>query len=349
MADHREAVVYGVFKAMGDLLSAVAVIRKQLDLGYRVHLLIFPRAALKDFISLLDLGPNNDLLSLHDVPAGGRLFSFLKEMSRLRPKGVWISPHAPIAAASRKIPIGLRLVRDLFWRGTSIGGADSEPHHWLFDVAVPVDRKLPLGEREWGAFRMWRPAGMGETRELPQFLPEIMGLRNEPYLYDLLIHPGASTWSRMWSVDHYVEMVKLLPRDRRIGMLGLPHEIVEFRDKMPEDWQVEFLSGSLKNALMTIARARVMLCMDSGIVHVAKVLQVPTAAIFGKTDPVSVIGPEDDVITPIYERKFDCQPCGQRGCSQPELYCMNVVTPATVANVLTTLLQQTDRQLLVQL
>lgn len=329
-ASRDEALVYGVFKAMGDLLSAAAVVRKQLDLGYRVHLLVFPGQALKTFISLLDFGQHRDKLSVHDVPSAGGLFSFLKEMRAIKPKGVWISPHAPVEAASTKIPWLLCVTRALFWRSAVIAGADTEPGNRFFDVRVPVDRNLCLADREWAGFRLWRREGMEEETGRARFLPEIMYLREEAPRYDLLIHPGANAKNRSWPVDHFVETVKLLPDAGRVAVLGLAQEIEALRDRIPAERNVEFISGDLKSALMTIARARVLLSMDSGNVHFAKVLRVPTIAIFGKSDPVNIVG-SNDIVTPIYERKFDCQPCGLRECSQPEVYCMNTVMPATVA------------------
>jgi heptosyltransferase-2 len=174
---------------------------------------------------------------------------------------------------------------------------------------------------------------MRNVREPARFIAEIMNLRDRPAKYDLLIHLGANAKNRSWPPEHFAETVRLLPEVERVAVVGLPGEVDPLRALMPKGRHVEFLVGSLKDALSAIASTRLLLSMDSGNVHFAEALNVSTVAIFGKSDPRNIIG-ESRVVRAVYEKKFPCQPCGQAECTQPEVYCMNSVMPQTVAEVL---------------
>lgn len=128
----------------------------------------------------------------------------------------------------------------------------------------------------------------------------------------------------------YAEVVALIPTTYRIAILGLPDDLEAMRRTLPARSSIEFLTGSITDALMTIAQARVVLTMDSGTVHFANVLGVRVVALFGKSDPATIIARSATVL-PIYEKSFDCQPCQKATRHQSEVYCMNAIRPATVA------------------
>jgi heptosyltransferase-2 len=329
-------IVFGAFKAMGDLLCASPVIRSELDAGSRVHLLVFNNNSLFEFARLIDFGPNQDLLTLHFLPVPARLQAigtFLREMSSINPDLVWVSPHAPAPASSWRIPALLRFVKALYWERAKLAGADSERMSFLFDRRISVDRKLPFVEREWEAFHAIRGGAMGVHPVRIAFLPEIMRLRYNTPAYDLLIHPGANAKNRSWPFQHYAEVVQNLPKHYRIGVVGLPKDVAAMKAILPMDHNIDFMTGTLKESLIALARSRVLLTMDSGNVHFARVLGVPAVALFGKSDPINVIALNDG-ITAIYERKFTCQPCEQAVCSQPEVYCMNSLSPELIVKAI---------------
>lgn len=327
-----QTIVFGAFKAMGDLLCASPVIRSELDAGSSVHLLLFNNNSLFEFVRLIDFGPNQDRLKLHFLPVPARpqvIRTFLREMSGIRPDIVWISPHAPAPASSWRIPALLRLVKALYWKQAKLAGADSERMSFLFDRRIAVDRKLPFVEREWEAFRAIRGSALGIHPMPISFLPEITKFRHTAPVYDLLIHPGANAKNRSWPFQHYAKVVEDLPERYRIGVVGLPQDIRAMKAVLPVDRDIDFLTGTLKDSLVALARSRVLLTMDSGNVHFARVLGVPAVALFGKSDPVNVIALNQG-ITAVYERKFPCQPCEQAHCIQPEVYCMNSLSPELV-------------------
>lgn len=341
LVERTSTLVYGAFKAMGDILNASPVIASQLDSGYEVKLLIFPGPALPEFIRLIDFGPNRNNLELVPLPVSLGIKTFLDYFSwakAMEPGLIWISPHAPRSASSWKIPILLWSTKKMFWKKARLAGASSESLSILFDESVSVDRNLPHMEREQLAFSMLCDSTKTPLRRI-SFIPRIQDQRKLPPLYDLLIHPGANVPSRMWPVSRYQELVRLLPPLLRIAVVGIPGDIEMMRLALPADRDIAFLTGSLEQAISAIARSRAVLAMDSGAMHFAKILDVPAVALFGKCDPATVIASGGNVL-PIYERKFPCQPCGKPGCSQPEAYCINSIEAPTVARSLVSLINQ---------
>jgi GT2 family glycosyltransferase/ADP-heptose:LPS heptosyltransferase len=324
------SIVFGVFSGMGDLLWAAPVIQAELDRGVSVHLLLFPGRALREFCDLLDLSPYRDHLHLHTLPADRKDWPrFLAEMRALSPKTVWISPHAPVVAASRKIPILLRALQLLFWRRARLAGAESEPSAQFLHRRLPVDRNLPLKRREWAAYRLLRPS-LPEQPPVPRFDPTITALRRTAPRYDLVIHPGAGAKNRIWPFENYPALLHFLPADWKIAVLGLPGDVAALRKILPSGRAIDYITGSLRESLTTLASARALLAMDSGNMHFADVLGIPTVAIFLKDDPATVIG-RHSRIEPVFRPRFPCQPCGRRLCNQPAIYCVDTVDPVLVA------------------
>jgi heptosyltransferase-2 len=86
-------------------------------------------------------------------------------------------------------------------------------------------------------------------------------------------------------------------------------------------------STSLREALALISRCRVFVSNDSGLMHVAAALGVPTVAVFGSTNPVTTgpMGPRFSIL----RRPADCSPCYRETCPE-DFRCMNAITAEDV-------------------
>jgi len=336
-----KTIVYGVFKGMGDLLNAAPVILEELQTGNKIKLLIFHGFWLEEFSYLLDFGVNSSNLEVFYLPRFNKWSDFKRfwsEMSHLHPDLIWISPHAPQPASSWKIPFALWFLKTFLWRHAQLAGADTERFSGLFDIKIPVDRDLSLMEREYAAFSMLKGNAGSTPPPSVAFIEPIRRHREEEPLFDLLIHPGANAVNRSWPYAHFAALAQLIPTHYRVAILGLPKDIEQARKVFPTDRGIQFLTGTLQEAIATIASSRVLFCMDSGNVHFANFLNMPAVALYGKSDPANIVGTWGSVF-PIYEQKFPCQPCGKATCSQPEVYCMNSIAPETVAKQLLQMLE----------
>jgi heptosyltransferase-2 len=83
----------------------------------------------------------------------------------------------------------------------------------------------------------------------------------------------------------------------------------------------------LGDALALIKRCQLFVCNDSGLMHVATALKVPTVAIFGSTDSVAT-GPRGKDAR-IVKQDMECSPCLKPEC--PVGYrCLLAVQPEDV-------------------
>ena len=92
---------------------------------------------------------------------------------------------------------------------------------------------------------------------------------------------------------------------------------------------------TLREAISLIARCRLFVSNDSGLMHVAGALGTPTVAIFGSTNPLttSPVGQKSIVIT----KNVDCSPCLKKTCPT-DFICMDLITTDEVYNTAVALL-----------
>jgi heptosyltransferase-2 len=92
---------------------------------------------------------------------------------------------------------------------------------------------------------------------------------------------------------------------------------------------------SLREAISLIARCRLFVTNDSGLMHVAGALGVPTVAVFGSTNPrtTSPVGRKSIVIT----KNVPCSPCLKETCPT-DFICMDLITADEVYDTAVSLL-----------
>ncbi len=83
-------------------------------------------------------------------------------------------------------------------------------------------------------------------------------------------------------------------------------------------------------ALAVIARLGLMLSNDSGLMHAAAALAVPTVAVFGSTEPraTAPLGPAVAVV----REPVECSPCLQPECPRGKMICFTGVSADMVAS-----------------
>ena len=90
------------------------------------------------------------------------------------------------------------------------------------------------------------------------------------------------------------------------------------------------LSGkmTLRESIALVALARVFITNDSGPMHLAAAIGVPTVGIFGSTED-SLTGPVGRKAVSVRE-KIDCSPCFKRECPFGHYDCLKRVEAARV-------------------
>ena len=129
------------------------------------------------------------------------------------------------------------------------------------------------------------------------------------------IHPFAANPTRAWHEDNFVELANALQQEYggKILLFGgkgdrrLADAMSQRISPMP---LMAVGSTSLRQSMALLARCRLLVCNDSGIMHLAASLQVPLVAVFGPQSPAK-FGPWGKNCRVIY-RKFPCSPCRQK-------------------------------------
>lgn len=163
------------------------------------------------------------------------------------------------------------------------------------------------------------------------------------------INPGATYGSaKRWPAEHFTALIRSIINelDGRVIIFGSAAEVeianeiinnLEPRTSNPEP-RILNMTGrtNLRELAALISECDAFVTNDSGPMHIAAALHVPTAALFGSTDS-SATGPFGEghkIIT----KKLSCSPCLERECPESHLKCMTEISPNEVFSALKDLL-----------
>ena len=132
-----------------------------------------------------------------------------------------------------------------------------------------------------------------------------------------VIAPGARSHIKRWTADGYARVADRLIADHRLPVVftGEPaeEEVVEAvlaRMERRAHSAVGLLTARQLGALM--GRARLVITNDSGALHLASLVNAPTVAVFGPTDPARY-GPRA-ARARVVRRALFCAPCERPLC-----------------------------------
>ncbi len=125
--------------------------------------------------------------------------------------------------------------------------------------------------------------------------------------------------------------------EAKVVLMGSPSEkeICEYVAQTMKNKSLDLCGQTtLGEAMAVTKRCNLFVTNDSGLMHVAAALDVPTVAIFGSTDPIAT-GPRNQKARVVHH-DLDCTPCLKREC--PTHYnCMLSITPDEVWKEMETL------------
>jgi heptosyltransferase I len=150
--------------------------------------------------------------------------------------------------------------------------------------------------------------------------------------------PGPIPLYKTWPSAHFVATGKqLLARGLTPVIIGARVDIPEAQAMADQiGCKAVSLAGRTRLGELTalIERAKVLIGIDSGPMHVAVALRVPTVALFGPTDP-AVTGPQGDSNI-VLRHVYPCSPCRKPVCDGRP--CMSEISPDEVMQAVTQLL-----------
>lgn len=161
----------------------------------------------------------------------------------------------------------------------------------------------------------------------------------------IALAPGAAYGTaKRWIMERYGELALrcVWENEQDVVVVGAPREI-EIAEQVARAGRERVLNlagkTTLRELYAVLSLCDAVVCNDSGIMHVASALGIPTVAIFGPTDWRET-SPLGEQITLLRE-EMDCAPCKKRECPLGHHNCMKAIEVEAVFDAVT---KWVDRQ-----
>lgn len=159
------------------------------------------------------------------------------------------------------------------------------------------------------------------------------------------VAPFAAHKTKIWPTKNYEELFDSMIKKQRVKFFlfgGCKNELIffeEIHNRFPVNTVIVAGELDLKSELALIKRLDKMLCVDSGNMHLASLLGIPTISIWGGTHPATGFGPvgQKNTLIQINIEKLPCRPCsvyGKETCWRGDFACLNEITPVQIQSIL---------------
>ncbi|GAB4377079.1 MAG: hypothetical protein Kow0042_24250 [Calditrichia bacterium] len=156
---------------------------------------------------------------------------------------------------------------------------------------------------------------------------------------EVVVAPGARHFTKRWPPDYYAELIKLI-----YEKYGQKCILVGGREDIPIAKQIISLTAdvpvhsvvgefSILQTAALIERAHLVICNDSGLMHIAAAYQKPTIAFFGSTVQEFGFFPANSKAIVLENQNLSCRPCshiGRSRCPKKHFRCLIEITPQQV-------------------
>ncbi len=179
------------------------------------------------------------------------------------------------------------------------------------------------------------------SREFADNFIKTEGLSRDGFL---TINIGGGWQTKRWPIEKFIDLCHQIEKN-----LGLPIVVLFGPSERDEALKISRSSKAISapqtslhqmGAIMKLSR--LLITNDSGPMHIAAALMVPTLAIFGPTNP-KLQGPYGNVSDIVRNESLDCLQCNLTKCPINNL-CMNDLQPDTVFRHLLELIQKIQQQ-----
>ncbi|MCL2020576.1 MAG: lipopolysaccharide heptosyltransferase II [Betaproteobacteria bacterium] len=156
----------------------------------------------------------------------------------------------------------------------------------------------------------------------------------------IIFCPGAEYGpAKRWPIEHFATLALALSKDGAcIWFMGSGRDKIlaeAILALLPESECVNCrnLCGAtrLEQAIDLIALSRLVVCNDSGLMHIAAALDRPLVALFGSSSPAFT--PPLASKAEVARLNLECSPCFKRKCPLGHLDCLRQLSPEQVLSV----------------
>jgi lipopolysaccharide heptosyltransferase II len=160
----------------------------------------------------------------------------------------------------------------------------------------------------------------------------------------IVLHPGGNFASQRWNKDNFVSLAKKLLQKYLCNVLVIggsgEQPLVNYIVSQSNDGRIKAVFLRLDELTGLLAGCDILICNNSGPLHLAAALGIPTVSMMGPTDPVlwQPQGERNIVI----RKEFFCSPCSKAMCRTHQ--CMNLITVDEVLEKVKNHIENTERQ-----
>ncbi len=159
--------------------------------------------------------------------------------------------------------------------------------------------------------------------------------------------PGAGFFTKRWPVEYFSQLAERCRTElnAQIVLLGntQDQQLTRQMNAQLTDNAALDLAGSLEimEAACVINRADLVVCNDSGLMHLAAALKKKTIAVFGSTTRELGFFPDNPQARVMENKNLPCRPCshiGRKKCPKQHFKCMRDILPDAVFQAIRELL-----------
>ena len=157
----------------------------------------------------------------------------------------------------------------------------------------------------------------------------------------IALNPGAGWITKLWPLQNFAQLGVLAEKklNRKILLVWGPgeKEMVDEIEKLMKDQGAEPIIAPPTNLLelaATLKRCSALVAGDTGPMHLAAALKIPSVALFGASDSLRN-GPFQQPGNVLQNWDIDCVPCWKKQCNHsPQFECMHSLSVEMVLNKL---------------
>jgi heptosyltransferase-2 len=161
------------------------------------------------------------------------------------------------------------------------------------------------------------------------------------------LHPGAHYATQRWGISNYAALVEMLMKNTGLTpvVIGGPNDISLVKGILActKDSVPAVLSGDVRESMAVISQLNALVCNNSGPLHIAAALKVPTVSFMGPTAP-NLWTPSGSRHRVLRAGDLDCIGCNSGVCRRGTMECMQRLTPQMAREALGELLNPSVRR-----
>lgn len=258
----------------------------------------------------------------------------------------------PNSFKSALIPFWAKIAKRTGWRGEM-------RYILLNDIRKLVKHDYPLMIQRFAALAYEKDAVLPSRLLMPALQIDATQRKTAmdkfgltPQRKVLALAPGAEFGeAKRWPEKHYADVAHALIDDGwEVWIFGSKNDMpvaTTIRNELPVQYQAHchILAGqtSLAEAIDLLSAANLVICNDSGLMHIAAALGRPLVAVYGSTSP-EFTPPLSDHVR-IVRLGLECSPCFERVCPLGHTDCLKKLEPEKVLDAVTELSKELSKEM----